>query len=66
VPCAEIIERTGLPSIAANAILKRSKADNAGALCPNCHRKMHPLYAGVDRRALKKRIESREAPNPSN
>ena len=34
--------------------------DNAVALCPNCHRKIHLLNAATDRRALQNRIEFRE------
>ncbi len=35
--------------------------ENAVALCPNSHRKMHALNLVVDRRHLRKRIKEREA-----
>jgi len=34
--------------------------DNAVALCPNCHRKMHSLNLEVDRSNLFKRIANRD------
>lgn len=34
--------------------------DNAVALCPNCHRKMHALNAAKDRRRLKSRVRERD------
>jgi 5-methylcytosine-specific restriction protein A len=62
---APFLNRRGEPYLECHHVQHLAKGgddtiDNAVALCPNCHRKMHALDLASDRQRLLRRVQERE------